>query len=267
MVANWEYSYNGLTFGGATVYGVNETTGIRQNPDVRQDINDRVGRHGSYSYTQLYDKRMVTIAGDMTASTAALMESQIDAMKLAFAAQLDPLPLVFKRPGMAGSGQQRLLAKPLKVDVPLDTAYSILYGTWAVQFLCDDPIIYDDSVNTTTITNTAGTGSLNNVGITPILFENVRITGPGTDFTVRINGSTTNQIVINDTLTAGNYLDVDFQDRTIFNNASSSRYFKLNQASSKWWELPVGTTTVQFVTGSGATVATKIDITWRPGWL
>lgn len=263
---NWEYSYNGLTFGGATKYGILGVEGLTSPPDARIDVNTIPGRHGSVSYLDRYESRTVIITGDL--SDATTFEASLDTLKAAFIAQSVALPLAFKRPGMAGSGQLRVYAKPEKLSLPLDFNYQLGYSQWVAQLFCDDPIIYDDTATVTTITGaTGGTASLNNVGNIPTYFDNVRITGPGTNFTFRINADTTNDVILNTTLTGGQYMDVDFRNRTIVKSDGTSLYSAFQLSTSLWWYLPVGSTTVQALVGSGGSGATSFAITWRSAWV
>jgi hypothetical protein len=267
MANNWEYVYNGLTVGGATPYGITLVDGFSDMADIRADISDKVGRHGGFTFMDRYGVRRVVLQGDMTAATQAAFEGQVTSLKTAFAAQASPLPLVFKRPGLGGSGQHRLYCKPSKLAIPFTTDFAIGYSPWAAELVAEDPFFYDDTATTPTITGaTGGTASMTNSGNVPLLFENVRVTGPGTTFTIRINADPVNAVVIAHTLGAGAYIDVDFQDRTVIDNTGTSQYGKVTQASTKWWELPVGTTTVQFIVGSGGSAATNAAFTFRNAW-
>lgn len=268
MVNSWEYSYNGLTFGGNTSYGVQEVTGLASPPEIRADLNDKVGRHGMYTYMDRYEARRITITGDIAdQSTQANFEAKVVAIKTAFVGRVNDSPFVFARPGLGGSGQHRVFAKPSRVEVPLDTAYAIGYGAWAVELIAGDPFIYDDSATTVAITGGAGTVSANNQGNIATLFEQVRVTGPYTGYvTLRINGDTNNSLKIAYAVTAGNYIDVNFKERTIVDNGGTSRYGSIDQSVSKWWELPVGSTTLQAQFGGGTSGATRVDWTFRSAW-
>src|SRR3954447_3752576 len=128
MVANWEYSFNGLTFGAAQAIAVKEATGFDM-ADIRADVSDKVGRHGGFTYMDRYAVRRVTVGGDMAAATQTAFEALVTSLKAAMAAQANPLPLVFKRPGLPGSGQHRLYCKPSKLAIPYGIEYQIAYGT------------------------------------------------------------------------------------------------------------------------------------------
>ena len=141
VLANWEYSYNGLTFGGNSKYGVISVDGLASSPDVREDIGTMPIKHGGWSYLDRYDARTVTIEGDLNDN--ATFEASLDAIKLAFYAQANPLPLAFKRPGMSGGGTRTLNCKPEKFTVKIDFDYQLGYAQWIVQLHADDPFLYD----------------------------------------------------------------------------------------------------------------------------
>lgn len=265
MVANWEYSYNGLTFGGATKYGIIEVDGLTEPPDIREDSNISPGRHGGFIFADRYDFRRITITADLVDS--ATFETSLDALKAAFVAQGSPLPLIFKRPGMSGSGQMRINCKPIKVSLPLDKNFQLGYGAWAAQLVAEDPRIYDDSLSTSTVNPNSTLAGQTNAGNIPTVFENVRFNGPGTTFTFRINGDAVNQLKLLTTLTGGQYIDVNFKDRTLTRDNGSNQYGVLDAANSKWWELPVGSTTLQNIIASGSTGASTMVATWRSAWV
>lgn len=266
VLANWEYLYNGLTLGGATKYGILNVEGLAESPDVREDTGYVPGRHGGWSFLDRYNRRTITITGDLTDNST--FETSLTDLKTAFIAQSSALPLSFKRPNMAGSGIMRINCKPERLSIPINLSFGINYGQWVAQLVADDPFIYDDTATVTTITGaTGGTSAVNNVGNFPSFFDNVRVTGPGTNFTIRINADAVNAVVINTTLTGGQYMDVNFKNRTIVKNDGTNLYGAFQQASSLWWPLPVGSTTIQAIVGSGGSGATQFAITWRPAWV
>ena len=262
---NWEYLYNGLTFGGATKYGIVAVEGLASPPDIRDDVGTIPGRHGGWSFLDRYATRVVTITGDLNDN--ATFETSLDALKKAFVAQTAPLPLSFKRPGMAGSGTMRVNCKPTKMHLPIDFNYQLGYSTWVVELLCDDPFIYDDVATVTTITGaTGGTAVINNIGNVPSFPDNIRLTGPFTAPIWRIDADAVNILTMSGSFAGSLYEDIDMDLRTIIPSYGGSNYASVVQASSLWWPLPVGSTTVRF-TCTGGSGATKADITWRSAWV
>lgn len=263
MVNAWEYSYNGLTFGGNTAYGVLEVTGITEPPDVREDISDKVGDHGGYSFMDKYSMRRVTLTGDLVDN--ATFEASVDALHVAFLAQVSPLPLVFDRPGFAAD--RRIYCKPSKLALPLDVNYQLGYGQWNVQLVAEDPFIYVDAVQTATILAGAS-ASISNTGNIPTLFESVVITGPGTTFKFRDNlvGGGTRFIQLNLTLAALENVTVNFQKRTIIKNDGTNLYGTLDP-TSQWWDIKSPNATPALVVTSGSTGATQAAMNWRSAWI
>jgi hypothetical protein len=80
MVAEWEYSYNGLTFGGATDFGVQSVEGLSP-PDSRESVIEKAESHGSFIYAPFVTERRITFEGDILAEQRALsLPSDIDGL-------------------------------------------------------------------------------------------------------------------------------------------------------------------------------------------
>lgn len=263
MVADWGYTYNGLTFGEATKYGIIATTGISEPPDLREDEADRVGSDGGFLYSDQYNVRRIVITADVADTPGTNFEATIEALKDAFLPQVTAIPLVFKRPGLV---QQRIYCKPSKLSLPMDTAFNLGYGQWSVMLAADDPLIYADTAGTITALAPAGTQAVSNAGSKSTRFETMTITGPGTNFTIKDNASSTKLLKLNTTLTGGQSITVDWKKRTIVKQDGTNLYSTLDP-TSLWWPLFPGSTTVIFTVGSGSTGATKLDATWRSAWI
>lgn len=266
MVADWEYSYNGFTFGGAQLSQVFEVLGLTEMPAIREDLSDKVGGHGGFSFMDRLSMRRVTFSGDVVATTMAALEAERNTMQTAFGPQAAVLPLVFKRPGLPGSGQHRIYAKPSRLALPLNLGYSLAYGQWSVQFLAEDPLIYDDAESSvvTPVTTPSGIANAGNIASN---FHSVKVDGPGTTFTLRQSVDTTKKLIINTTLAGGEFFTVNFLDRTIIDNTSASLYGSVDP-TSVWWDIPAAATTnVQLIVGSGSTGATQATWKWRSAWL
>jgi hypothetical protein len=266
MVADWEYSYNGYTFGGAQNARIIEVLGLTAMPSIREDLSDKVGGHGGFAYMDRFEMRRVTMTGDVVTSSMATLETERNLMMAAFGPKSAVMPLIFKRPGLPGSGQHRLYCKPSRAELPLGLSYSLSQGFWAIQFVAEDPLIYDDSESSVVTPVTTPSG-IANAGNMPTNFHSVLVTGPGTTFTLRQSVDTTKALKINTTLTGAQSMTINFIDRTIIRNDAASLYGSID-ASTGWWEIPAAATTnVQLVIGSGSTGATQATWKWRSAWL
>jgi len=261
MVADWEYSYNGLTFGAAQSVGVMSATGLEP-PDYREDISVRMGEHGGYVFAQYVDPRRVIFELDLISAGGTDAFTLYHTMKAAFVPQSANLPLVFKWPGQV---QRRINCVPSRIAFPIDRDMQIGNARSHVELIAGDPRIYADTASTAAITTSGATIVANNAGDAPTLFNNAVITGPGTTFTIRDNADAARTVVVNTTLTAGQTMTINFIDRTIVKSDGSSLYPSL-AITSQWWALNPGNTTVLFTVGSGATGATRLDMTWRSAW-
>lgn len=263
MVNAWEFSYNGLTFGGATDFGVYEVVGLTEPPNLREDLADRVGNHGGFSYIDLYEMRRITISGDLAKATQSAFEDAVQLLKKTFYPQSSPQPLVFDRPGFAAD--RRVMCKPSRFSFPMDTRYNIAYGDWSIQLVAEDPIIYVDTLQQATLTGASGSAAVNNSGDFPVFFEKVRLTGPYTDITFRDQATPTDKVQLTVAISGGQYVDVDFQRRTVIKSDGTNLYDK-RSSDSIWFDVTPGSHTYELVTtgGSGATQAVA---DWRSGWL
>ena len=259
MVANWEYSYNGLTFGGAQAVGVLSVEGLDP-PDTREDISTRMGAHGGYVYSQFLDTRRVIFEGDIQDSST--MFTTLDTLKAALVPQTADLPLVFLFPGLV---QRRIYCIPSRLSFPVDRDLGIGNANWHAEFVAADPLIYADTLASATLAANT-TGNALNSGIMPAYFESAVITGPGTTFTIKDNAIPAKTIKINTTLTGGQSITVDFRARTVTRNDATNLYSSLD-TTSQWWSLaPNFTTVVNFTVASGNTGATQLVLGWRSAW-
>jgi hypothetical protein len=279
MVANeWEFSFNGLSFGGALDIGIRNVDGLNP-PESRADITTKQGDHGSFIFAEFLTERHVTIEGDIVGTPGTDFAGKVNSWRSAFQPQDSPIPLSFKLPG---EGAKRIYCVPARRDLPVDFGYNIGNGSWAVELLAEDPRIYDDTEDSLS-TNVAsasgvdfdidfdfnfggGTGgqvSCANDGIIAT-YPVVRFTGPCTDPMAR-NITTGLDLKLVTTIASGDYIDVDFLARTIMLNDVASRYNVLD-STSEFWGLQPGANTVQFI-ASTTDSNTLMTVMWRSAWI
>jgi len=90
--------------------------------------------------------------------------------------------------------------------------------------------------------------------------------------TFRVNGPVTNPylenittgefLYITYTLGVGEWLDIDFKDKTVLLNGESSRYYT---KSGTWWMLQPGDNNVRL--GGTTTGSPSATVSWRDAWL
>jgi phage-related protein len=141
-----------------------------------------------------------------------------------------------------------------------------------ITFVAGDPRVYDQSLTTgtgTTITDAAlgGTVSYTNAGsiATP---PKIRIYGGITNPWVRkgtVAASVGAGLVFSGTVAPGDYLEIDVQARTVKTNGTTNALSLLTAASSDFFELPTGSSTV-CMTGSAISGSPRVDLIYRSAW-
>lgn len=257
---DWEYSYNGLTFGGNNVVGVLKVDGLSM-PDVRVDDLIRTADHGEFIYANFLGARTISIQGDIF--TSGTIETSLDAIRGAFIPQLNPLALNFKFPNAV---EKKINCVPTRLNIPVDAPYQIGDVTWDVMLLAGDPRIYAATQTTNTIALTSGSGSVanSNAGVfsTP---PTLVFTGPGTTFRAT-NNTTSEFLQVNTTLTGAQSLTIDVLNKTILRNDGTNLYGSLDTAST-WWVLGPGSTTVAGAITSGFASGSQLQVKFNSAWL
>lgn len=112
-------------------------------------------------------------------------------------------------------------------------------------------------------TTTTGVEVVNNGNATarPI----IKITGPVTNPTIT-NSTTGEVLTISATIAAGHYITVDFNNRTVIKDGTTSEYSIIVFASSVWWGLRPGANIIN-LGGSSTSAATKLDVTYASAWV
>lgn len=275
----WEFSYNGLTFGGDQPHGITTISGLNP-PDARIDETERASDHGSFIYAQFLSARTITIEGDVEGTDVSDFDTKITQLKAAFTPQANHLPMLMSVPGGV---TKRIYCKPTKVSYPVDINYNLLYATWAVELMAEDPRIYSDAsyssdlmaaiangigfnlafnVNFGGTTGGGLTQTITNQGNFPTL-PVVVVYGPAANPVLR-NLTTGYSLNLAITLGTTEYLIIDFAARTIVLNDLSSRYSSL-LVGSKWWALQPGANTIQF-SATGTAGSTKATLSYRDAW-
>lgn len=282
-MADFEFTYRGLTIGGDTAYPLVRVDGLGQ-PGVRSGDRAATGRHGLWPGDHWLNGRTLVLDLEVErGATDTTWEARVDAFASAFRPGLDDeAALVFQVPGIAGGGERRVYVRTSRRDLPVDQAWALRESRAAVELVATDPRIYDetqqsDSVGLPTATGgwsfpwsfdwsfggggIGGTIFANNAGTFPAPLT-VRFDGPVTD--PRITNVTLGQVLELDlTVASGQYVELDTLARTVLLNGTANRYEALSNAS-RWFDLDPGTNELAFQgTGSGSTVT----VTWRSTWI
>jgi hypothetical protein len=106
--------------------------------------------------------------------------------------------------------------------------------------------------------------TIENSGNAKIYPNNVRIVGPGSNFSI-INRITGETVTYTGTLLSTDYVDIDFKTKTAVKNGNINVYEFLG---GDFFKLTAGDNTyIAFIVGSGATVSTQIIIRSNDGYM
>jgi len=137
----WEYSFNGLTFGGNTIYGVLQVTGLASPPPTKSDIKQKVTTHGAFVFGNYYEEKHIIIDGDIAEVSAAALEGSVAAWRAAFAATSSDLPLLYR---LGGSQTRRVNCRCMRRNIVVDEFYELGIARWTVELVAGDPGIYTE---------------------------------------------------------------------------------------------------------------------------
>jgi Phage tail protein len=264
---DWEFEYNGLILNDYSTnpptFPLRRVEGL-DTPDVRFEEIDKAMEHGSFTFGQFYKPRRVVLEGDILASTSAAMESAVDTLKEAFAAQEEDLPLRVQRPGV---GIRRLNCKPSRGPAfPIDPQYAIGNGVFAVELTAADPLFYADELDGFDSLTDDGIGQVvNNEGNMPTFPEQLvfRPTDNITTMEARNARNVLYTLSVEGVFDSFDMIVLDFQKKKITDGVGGPTiYDVLDLAASRWWPILPGNNTIH---AEGADF--ELDMVFRSAWL
>lgn len=142
-LADYQVSYNGLTVGEGTSYGLILFDGTEM-PDIEDNDMSRFATDGDVAGLDLIRARFLTLEFDIIAQDAAELMALLNTARTALAIRKNPtdlLNLVWKFPG---EQELHCAARPRKRSMPITREYTRFNPTIAVQFKAPDPTILSD---------------------------------------------------------------------------------------------------------------------------
>ena len=293
-LSNWEFWFNGLTFGAGQSVKVKQVVGLGDLPTIRSGDQARPRDHGELVGLDLMSGRDVTF--DLEAeSPAGVVESTLLTLATSTLVGLTTEgPLWFQLPGLP---LLAVMARARKRTVPWDVGFQIgNVGVVSVQFHATDPRVFTAPQAATvglasptaglpfpvTFPLTFGTTAPSGVNITnsgnfetrPVLV----ITGPVTNPSVS-NATTGDTLTFSNptqtgyTIASGDQLVVDLDSHSVLyyvggvssGSAPASRGNWVVSGSS-WWNLPPGTSLVQFLSRDSVSVAGTVQVQYASGY-
>ena len=295
-LSNWQFSYQGLTFGSGQAIKVAKVDGLGDLADVRNGDQDRTRDHGQLIGLDVLSGRDMTFTLEAESSTG-----QVEATLLTLAQVTTPgltteQPLWFQLPGLP---LLAVMCRPRKRTASWDIGFQIgNVAQTTVQFHATDPRIYTaGSTVTVGLPNPAAGmtfpatfpltfGSTSPSGVTITNSGNIEtrpvlvISGPVTNPSIQnatIPGSPTltfsNPTQTGYTVLAGDQLVIDLDLHTILYYAGGvssgtapaprGSWFA---AGSTWWDLLEGGNLIQFNSRDSVSVAGTVQVQYASGY-
>lgn len=277
MVASVVYNFLSLD---EEPYSIVSIEGLLGSPDIRSTDQPYVGRSGLAMGRDFYGGRTVTITLTVYAPDSDQFSFAVDALAAAFAAPRDnELSLTFTIPGVAAGLAARLLCRPRRVSLPIPSLYFNQQAEAVIELFATDPKKYANSPSSFVVSvgvtaggfawpftwpltwpgSTASAAILTNLGNVPT-YPNVRFDGPLTNPAIT-NLNTGQTVSLTISIATGDWVDLNFANRTVLINGAVNRYPYLDDAD--WWAIAPGNTTVALTADAGTGTAL---ITWRSAW-
>lgn len=262
---------------------VQRATGFATITTPRSSVRSRPTAHGAIDETHWMDARIYNIEGLVLGVSKAATIAELRAVHAPLLATLDSGPTLLKwTEEGSGLSLQAVVKLAGEVDTILAPGPNML--AYQAQLRAEDPRAYSQTLNTSTgstigtssggmtfnrtfnitfAASTGGTVAVNNLGNqpTPPVF---RIYGGVTNPDITLVG-TGKQISLTGTVQAGDYLEIDVFARTIKLNGTSNALYYLDAANTTWFELPVGTSTIQ-ATAFAFDATARCDVLYRSAY-
>ena len=280
---NYQFAWNNFLFGNGTPHTLQSIDGLQGLPAIRNQDEDQGFNDGMFTGNDFLSGRTITI-NLQTFATAGGNTAQQNfyLLKTALLPQSSgTTPLQFR---LSGSNLQRVNARVRTSLVNLDFNYTAGMITSQWSLFCPDPKIYDDTLQTTTLTVTVGTIGRGYPRTYPMLYGGgsnatlatlsnagwansypvITINGPVTNPTVG-NYSTGQAITLSGSFTLSDVIVIDTALRLITKNGTSAR--NLITGTSSWFSLPAGASQFYFSGFGTSNGVTSASCSFRNAYL
>lgn len=283
VTADWELEYQSFAFGGDSDYSVARIEGLVDMPAMQSGDRNRLLRHGLHPGDDFLADRTIRMVLEVYGADSTELATNVQALLTALRPGQDEAALVMQVPGVANGAKVLVWARPRRRSAPVDREWFYNLPVVSVEWVATDPRLYAASESSQQIAlpstsggltfsvtppltfgavSTGGEQTLNNAG-TFQTSPSFKIVGPVTDPKL-LNVTTGKTWHYVGSVSAGDYLLVDMDARTVLLNGTASRYSNL-AAASVFWDLEPGDNIVQYRAASyTASIATA---SWRSAWI
>jgi len=265
------------TFPNSSVFLTDHDGFMNPNPKLAQ--HEYSGMHGGLFLSQFYRTRRLVLEGTILGVDKASFAQARQDFSQAFSFQNAEKVLE-----LTTEDGRELQCSVIISSAIRDKQQSPIASIWSLELDAVDPLFYSQSLSVVqgavvTLTGSgfslpfslplALSGSVNgvlnvpNAGNARVYPTEIRLDGPGTNFTIS-NVTTMQDLIFSGTLDTGDYVIIDPIRHTAVKNGLTNVYGLM---SGDWWDLYLGNNTVTLLVGSGNTGATEVTIRWRSGYL
>jgi len=281
MIGN-KYIYNNLTLNDDDFkYRVTKIGGL-DSPGIREARENRPAMDGQIDYGTLLSERLISIGGEILAGSILERNALRQNLLNAFITDGQYRWLKYQPEGFI---PLQIYCKVFDTDVPEIIEADRLSRIFTINLLAIDPHIYSQEELTETVYIPSAVGGRVYVKVYPKTYGTiqtggkitctnngnysvipiVKMYGPLSSPKIRNNNDSAKEILVNLVVADGDYLEVDFEEKTIMLNSFSSRYNYLS-SDSEWWKILPGNNSIEFRDGLGNTNG-KAEIIFRSGWI
>lgn len=249
----------------------------------RDSVTNRPSGQGAITRSRWQKAGLVTIEGYVRGATPDAALAQYDVITVPLIDSIDVPALLTWQRGTDGTGVQLQALAQLTDDVNVteDAAGRVL--RYQAHLRLDDPRGYTQALQTAV----GGTIATAGGGVIPRIYS--RTYDPATGGTVAVNNTGTRptppifhvygyctspqivlvgagvRIALTGTVAPGDYIEVDVANRTVKLNGTGSAQGMVDSASTTWFDLPRGTSTLQLLAGANDSIA-RVDALYRPAY-
>ena len=291
---NISYEYNGLTINnnvnewlsGARslidwVYVVEKVEGL-DSAGMREARENKAAQHGQNDWQSFLAERLITFEGKIMGKSASNLETARQALLDAYIPDGVYRWLKFTPSGaVAKQAYCKIYSRKISEQYK-DISY---FRNFLINLIAIDPHIYSQEELTKTVyipsteggrvfpktyPKTYGTVQVGgkivctnsgNHSVLPI----IKMYGPLSSPKIRNNNDGQKEILVNLVVADGDYLEIDFEEKTIMLNGTTSRYNYLD-SDSEWWKILTGNNEIEFRDGGG-NINGYAQIIYRHGWI
>lgn len=275
----WQFEFDGFLFGDGTSYPVSKVEGFNL-PELRTRDFDKPSEDGQFPGSDFLSGRRTTWHIGIDGEPGPDLFEKTRALRAAFRKRPVEETLEYRFRGQTAA--RILLARPRRLALDWDDDAALGASKAVVELYATDPREYAGTLSSgsTGLPTTSGgrtyprtypltygtAGETNHIGADNSgdyeTWPTARVDGPIDNFTIR-HDEKDQELTFLISLAAGEWLDIDFKEKTVLLNGTASRYSTLK--TSDWFTLDPGHNSIRF-TADTAQTGGLLTLSWRSAW-